>query len=154
MSHGKQQSEAEIESFCRALRSARLKGGEARRKVDKISGRFEPFDRPDILVHASNGKLIGIEHFRVDQCITHGKKKGSKAAELSSKIKSIGSFYREDALAGALPDDAYREIGSLISESIRMNSNSCIDDIAKSLRAGLFGEEKRGHIPKLEAYSR
>lgn len=152
MSHGKQQSDAEIESFHSALKAARLKGGEASRNANKISGQVDPFDRPDIMVCACNRTLIGFEHFRVDQCIARGKKKESRTAELSSKIESTGLMYREDALANDLPDDAYREFGDLISESIKIYSNSCIDDVAESLNAGLFGEEKRGHVAKLEAY--
>ncbi len=154
MSHGGQQAKTEIRALHSSLGAARLKGGEARRNVDRISGEIESFDRPDILIRAGIDQVVGIEHFRVDQCIAHGKKRESKAAALSANADKLMANYREDALSGELPDAAYQEIGDLISASIRMNSNSCVGYIVESLHAGLFGEGRRGHVGKLDAYTR
>lgn len=51
-----------------ALNMARSNGGESRRNVDKISGVIDS-DResPVFVIKAADGRMIGIEHSRVDQ---------------------------------------------------------------------------------------
>lgn len=146
------QAKEELEMFQKTTAMARSKGGESRRNVDRISGSVMSYDRPDILVQADNGRVIGIEHFRVDQYIGHGKKKESKSAEFSNTAESVRKQYETSALNNELSEEFYTEVGKLTSLQIKIRSNSCVDDIAESLEARLFGEEKRGHIAKLNSY--
>lgn len=80
--HNEEKKTREREVLTSALAVARAKGGDARRNVDRISGAIEAFEKPDFLIHA-NGKLIGIEHFRVDHFVKGGRKVESAAAEFS-----------------------------------------------------------------------
>ena len=73
MSHKENQENAELSIYEQSLEVARAKGGEARRNVARLSGDIRPFDRPDILIAAEDGRrIVGIEHFRVDHHIGRG----------------------------------------------------------------------------------
>ncbi|WP_417301533.1 hypothetical protein [Ellagibacter isourolithinifaciens] len=153
MGNKEDQQKEELDVFRQLLKTARAKGGEARRNVARLSGEPRPFDRPDIVVAAENGGLlIGLEHFQVDHYIGRGKKVESRAAKFSSAAEKFRKLHEGAARSGALPKEAYEEFGELISRAIRDRSNACVDDIAISLEAGLFGEDGRGHVSKLGAY--
>lgn len=152
MGNKENQEQSEFLMLSRAMDVARAKGGEARRNVDRISGSREAFGEPDILLHVGQGQIIGIEHFRVDQVIGHGKKKESKAARFSGDAERFRKGYENEVQAGNLPEEAKRGLGKFLSKAIKEQHNSCIHDVAESLEAGLFGEEGRGHAPKLATY--
>lgn len=144
-------SQTELDVFDQALQAAKRRGGESRRNAEKLSAPLEPFDRPDILICAENNRVIGIEHFRVDQLIERGKKK-SQAAKFSSEAEHARSKWVDAARTGHLPIGALQDLGDLISKSNQIISNSCVDNVAFSLEAGLFGGHGRGHCWKLNQY--
>lgn len=153
MSHRENQEKAELSIYEQSLKVARVKGGEARRNVARLSGDIRSFDRPDILIAAEDGKrIVGIEHFRVDHHIGRGKKVESKSARFSSDAERFRRQHENAARRGALAEEAYRGFGDLISRAIREQSNACVDDIGASLDAGLFGKDDRGHAFKLDVY--
>lgn len=153
MSHRENQEKAELSIYEQSLKVARVKGGEARRNVARLSGDIRSFDRPDILIAAEDGKrIVGIEHFRVDHHIGRGKKVESKSARFSSDAERFRRQHENAARRGALAEEAYRGFGDLISRAIREQSNACVDDIGASLDAGLFGKDGRGHAFKLDVY--
>lgn len=153
MSHRENQEKAELSIYEQSLKVARVKGGEARRNVARLSGDIRSFDRPDILIAAEDGKrIVGIEHFRVDHHIGRGKKVESKSARFSSDAERFRRQHENAARRGALAEEAYRGFGDLISRAIRERSNACVDDIGASLDAGLFGKDDRGHAFKLDVY--
>lgn len=153
MSHRENQEKAELSIYEQSLKVARVKGGEARRNVARLSGDIRSFDRPDILIAAEDGKrIVGIEHFRVDHHIGRGKKVESKSARFSSDAERFLRQHENAARRGALAEEAYRGFGDLISRAIREQTNACVDDIGASLDAGLFGKDGRGHAFKLDVY--
>lgn len=153
MSHKENQEKAELSIYEQSLKVARAKGGEARRNVARLSGDARPFDRPDILIAAEDGRrIVGLEHFRVDHHIGRGKKAESKSARFSSDAERFRKQHEDAACRGALAEEAYRGFGDLISRAIREQSNACVDDISTSLDAGLFGRDGRGHAFNLDAY--
>lgn len=153
MSHRENQEKAELSIYEQALKVARAKGGEARRNVARLSGDTRPFDRPDIVITAEDGRrIVGLEHFRVDHHIGKGKKVESKSARFSSDAERFRKQHEDAARRDALAEEAYQGFGNLISRAIREQSNACVDDISTSLDAGLFGKNGRGHAFKLDAY--
>ena len=153
MSHKENQEKAELSIYEQSLKVARAKGGEARRNVARQSGDARPFDRPDIVITAEDGRrIVGLEHFRVDHHIGRGKKVESKSARFSSDAERFRKQHEDAARRGALAEEAYRGFGDMISRAIREQSNACVDDISTSLDAGLFGKDGRGHALKLDAY--
>lgn len=145
-------SQAELDVFEQALQVAKRRGGESRRNAEKLSAPLEPFDRPDILICTENNRVIGIEHFRADQLIERDKKKKSKAAKFSSEAERTRSKWVDAVRTGHLPIGALQDLGDLISKSNQIISNSCVDNVAVSLEAGLFDEHGRGHCWKLNQY--
>ncbi len=153
MDHKENQEKAELSIYEQSLKVARAKGGEARRNVARLSGDARPFDRPDIVITAEDGRrIVGLEHFRVDHHIGKGKKVESKSARFSSDAERFRKQPEDAARRGALAEEAYQGFGDLISRAIREQSNACVDDISTSLDAGLFGKDGRGHAFKLDAY--
>lgn len=153
MNHKENQEKAELSIYEQSLKVARVKGGEARRNVARLSGDVRSFDSPDILIAAEDGKrIVGIEHFRVDHHIGKGKKVESKSARFSSDAERFRRQHENAARRGALAEETYRGFGDLISRAIRERSNACVDNISTSLDAGLFGKDGRGHAFKLDVY--
>ena len=114
MSHKENQEKAELSIYEQSLKVARAKGGEARRNDAR------PFDRPDILIAAEDGRrIVGLEHFRVDHHIGRGKKAESKSARFSSDAERFRKQHEDAACRGALAEEAYRGFGDLISRAIR-----------------------------------
>lgn len=153
MDHKENQEKAELSIYEQSLKVARAKGGEARRNVARLSGDARPFDRPDIVITAEDGRrIVGLEHFRIDHHIGKGKKVESKSARFSSDAERFRKQHEDAARRGALAEEAYQGFGDLVSRAIREQSNACVDDISTSLDAGLFGKDGRGHAFKLDAY--
>ena len=153
MSHKENQEKAELSIYEQSLKVARGKGGEARRNVARLSGDARPFDRPDIVITAKDGRrIVGLEHFRVDHHIGRGKKVESKSARFSSDAERFRKQHENAVRRGALTEEAYQGLGDMISRAIREQSNACVDDISTSLDAGMFGKNGRGHALKLDAY--
>ena len=153
MSNREDQQTEELSLFISALKLARARGGESRRNATLISGDARSSDRPDIIVQVNDKRrLVGIEHFRVDQFIAHGKKVESKAARFSADAERTRRNHEDEAHANNLGREAYAELGNLISRQLKEQSNSCVDDISISLEAGLFGDSGRGHVSKIPTY--
>lgn len=153
MTNKEDQQMEELSLFISTQKLARARGGEGRRNAALISGDVCSSDRPDIIIHANDEqRLVGIEHFRVDQFIARGKKVESKAARFSADAERTRRNHESDARAGNLSNEAYIELGNLISRQLKEHSDSCVDDISASLEAGLFGDNGRGHVPKIATY--
>lgn len=147
----KRKKEHEREVFESALRVARKKGGEARRNVDRLSGNIDSSDEePDLVVRAQGGRIVGIEHFRVDQLVKPGKSAQSAAARFSNDNEKKRKAIVEGASSSELNEEMVELFGNVASEAIRLSKNSCLDDLVRSIDAGLFG--KNGHAYKLDAY--
>lgn len=148
--HDEEKKARECEVLTSALAVARAKGGKARRNVDRISGAIEAFEKPDFLIHAANGKLIGVEHFRVDHFVKGGRKAESAAAEFS-RISENG---RRKIVDGERLGDSTGKVeqffGERLSRAIQLSKSTCIADIARSLEAGLYSGS--GHVGKLPIY--
>ena len=112
MSHKENQEKAELSIYEQSLKVARAKGGEARRNVARLSGDARPFDRPDILIAAEDGRrIVGLEHFRVDHHIGRGKKAESKsrgslrmqsAFESNTRMQLVGALWQKRLTEGSV----------------------------------------------------
>ena len=143
----------ELTVFEDTLCFTRSCGGEGRRNVNRLNGSVDrSSERPDIVINAEDGRIIGIEHFRVDQLIKNDKKVQSAAAEFVSSIEDertriVGD---KDVDHLELTDEMLDMFGRNAAKGIFLTKNSKISDLAKSLEAGLFGD--RGHAKKLDEY--
>lgn len=143
----------EREVFEDALELARSKGGEARRNADRLSGEVDSSgERPDLVIHAPGGRVIGIEHFCVDQLVRHGKSVQSAAARFASDNESRRRKVVGDAPDGELTGEMIALFGDMASRGIQLSKDACLRDLVRSLDARLFGEN--GHVGKLETYRR
>lgn len=134
-----------------ALGSARAKGGEARRNADWLSGEIDSTgERPDLVIRAPRGRIVGIEHFRIDHFVKHDKKAQSAVMPLSAKSsKKLGKYALEVA-AGVFSDEMLSAMGDVCSTTIKMSKDACMRDLTRSLDARLFGDN--GHALKLKSY--
>lgn len=152
MSESEERKKAhEREVFDAALRLARSKGGEARRNVDRLSGEVDSsYEAPDLRVHTADGRLIGIEHFRVDHYVKHDRRIQSAAARFANENEGTRKGLVVSAPPGELTEEMIAAFGDMMSEAIRLGKNACADDIAWSLEASLFGTN--GHAKKVNRY--
>ena len=147
--HNEEKKTREREVLTSALAVARAKGGDARRNVDRISGAIEAFEKPDFLIHA-NGKLIGIEHFRVDHFVKGGRKVESAAAEFSRISENGRREIVDDGVRDIFTGEVEQFFGERLSRAIQLLKNACIADVARSLEADLYSGSN--HVGKLPTY--
>lgn len=133
-----------------ALQRARSNGGEARRNADKLAGEIHPFERPDFAISSKTGKVIGIEHFRVDHFVRQDKSVQSAAATFVNSCEDKRRQMLSNGAPNHFTDGMLGQIGEMISQQIHLSNNASVDDIKRSLEARLFGA--RGHISKIESY--
>lgn len=134
-----------------ALRLARSMGGEARRNVDRLTGEIgTPRERPDLAIRTACGRIVGIEHFRIDQLVMHDKHAQSAAARFVNDNESQRKKAVDNTLDDELTDEMIELFGNMASRGIQLLKNACLLDLARSLNARLFG--LKGHAGKLEAY--
>lgn len=131
---------------------ARSKGGEGRRNADRLAGSIdEKRERPDLAIVADCGRLVGLEHFRVDHHVRHDKRAQSKSAEFSNKYEEE----RKKAIATNDEDDWLEAmvdiIGRAMTEGIRNKKNACLSDLTTSFEKRISDSEM-GHAPKLNDY--
>lgn len=146
-----QKKEHEHRLFTEALNIARRRGGEARRNVDKLAGDIKDIERPDLLIDVSHDRVVGIEHYRVDQYVSQSKKRTSKAAEFVAYIEADRQKYLASATDGMVTDDMTKAFANYVSQAMRMWHNSCVSDLLDSFDMRTF-DERCGHIHKLEEY--
>lgn len=135
--------------FVEALNIARRRGGEARRNVDRLAGDSKDIERPDLLIDVSHDRVVGIEHYRVDQYVSQSKKRTSKAAEFVANIEADRRKYLAGATDGMVADDMTKAFANYVSQAMRMWHNSCLSDLLDSFDMRTF-DERCGHIHKLE----
>lgn len=140
--------------FESTLARARANGGEGRRNADRLAGAIdEDREAPDMAIRTSDGRLVGVEHFRVDGCVKPGRKAESAAAEFASRTEKIRQ--RAVSVAGGAP--SVEEMAGIVVEAanewFRIRSNACLADLERSFEMRLV-DEKLGHVPKLDAYRR
>ena len=128
--HNEEKKTREREVLTSALAVARAKGGDARRNVDRISGAIEAFEKPDFLIHA-NGKLIGIEHFRVDHFVKGGRKVESAAAEFSRISENGRREIVDDGVRDIFTGEVEQFFGERLSRAIQLLKNACKSSFAE-----------------------
>lgn len=151
MANASNKKDNELQAFTEALSLARANGGEGRRNADRLTGIIDPNrERPDLSVSTPDGRLVGIEHFRVDQLIKHDKQIQSAAAEFIGYTEKR----RKEVVASTEPGEVTNEMigcfGEALGKAATLVGNSCLDDLTKSLNARLFGEY--GHALKITQY--
>lgn len=143
--------EHEHRLFVEVLNIARRRGGEARRNADRLDGDIRGIERPDLLIEVAHDHVIGIEHYRVDQYVSHGKKRTSKAAEFVAQFEADKQTCLPSATDGIITEDMTKAFGNYVSQATRMWHNSCLSDLLNSFDMRTF-DEQRGHIHKLDEY--
>ena len=151
MTNASNKKDDDLRTFMEALSLARANGGEGRRNADRLAGIVNHnWERPDLSVSTPDGRLVGIEHFRVDQLIKHDKQVQSAAAEFIGYTEKR----RKEVVAGTEPGEVTNEMigcfGEVLGKAATLVGNSCLDDLTKSLNARLFGEH--GHALKIAQY--
>lgn len=148
-----EQKKHELTVFEDVLSLARMHGGEGRRNAGRLKGIVDfSSERPDIVIDTDDGRLVGIEHFQVDQLIKNDKKVQSATAEFVNRAEADRKKVVGDADGELLDptDEMIGMFGRYAAEYISRVRNSGIDDLTKSLKTRLFGG--RGHAEKLDAY--
>lgn len=147
------QNAHEEQVFNDVLKRSMASGGYKKKAALKVSGSINASGEcPDIVITRRDGSLIGLEHFRVDHNIKHGRNAQSKSAELTSAMKAE---YEKLAPRFKVDDVSTEEMASLAANYVSLakyhQSCACCDDLTRSLDARLFGG-KSGHAGKLPKY--
>ena len=83
------QNAHEEQVFNDVLRLSMASGGYKKKAALKVSGSINASSEcPDIVITRENGSIVGLEHFRIDHNIKHGRNAQSKSAELTSAMKA------------------------------------------------------------------
>ena len=141
----------ELEVLTQALSLAREKGGEARRNVDRLTGKYDSKrERPDIAIEKNDGSVIGLEHFRVDKLARKDKKVRSAAKEYEGDLERTRKNLLPEMQKPQPSDEAVGTFGEVIYRGMRLYMHSEPKDLLRSLNARLNGDS--GHARKLTAY--
>lgn len=147
------QNEHEEQVFNDVLKLSMVSGGYKKKAALKVGGSINAGSEcPDIVITRENGSIVGLEHFRIDHNIKHGRNAQSKSAELTSAMKAD-----YEKLVPRLKVDSVssEEMASLAANYVSLakyhQSCACCDDLTRSLDARLFGG-KTGHASKLPKY--
>lgn len=147
------QNAHEEQVFNDVLRLSMASGGYKKKAALKVCGSINAGSEcPDIVITRENGSIVGLEHFRIDHNIKHGRNAQSKSAELTSALKAE----REKLMPRLEADDVLpEELASIVANYVSLakyhQSCACCDDLTRSLDARLFGG-KTGHARKLPKY--
>ena len=83
------QNAHEEQVFNDVLRLSMATGGYKKKAALKVSGSINASSEcPDIVITRENGSIVGLEHFRIDHNIKHGRNAQSKSAEFTSVMKA------------------------------------------------------------------
>lgn len=154
MSKNKSEQNAREEQVLNdVLKRSMVSGGYKKKAALKVSGSINASGEcPDIVITRRDGSLIGLEHFRVDHNVKHGRNAQSKSAELTSVMKAE---YKKLAPRLKVDDVSSEELARIVANDVSIakyhQSCACCDDLARSLDARLFGG-KTGHASKLPKY--
>lgn len=147
------QNAHEEQVFNDVLKLSMVSGGYKKKAALKVGGSINAGSEcPDIVITRENGSIVGLEHFRIDHNIKHGRNAQSKSAELTSAMKAD-----YEKLVPRLKVDSVssEEMASLAANYVSLakyhQSCACCDDLTRSLDARLFGG-KTGHASKLPKY--
>ena len=147
------QNAREEQVFNDVLKLSMASGGYKKKAALKVSGSINAGSEcPDIVITREYGSIVGLEHFRIDHNIKHGRNAQSKSAQLTSAMKAE----REKLMPRLEADDVSpEELASIVANYVSLakyhQSCACCDDLTRSLDARLFGE-KAGHARKLSKY--
>ncbi len=137
----------DVLSFCQRS------GGARTRNAKKVTGTVNSAsERPDLILELGNGRVLGLEHFRVDHHVAGGKKASSKSAKVASDLEKG----RKRAIALKEGEDGFVKIASetlvcAVKENHENALNASPTDIARSLDA-VLNNPKDGHAMKLDIY--
>lgn len=135
------QNAHEEQVFNDDLRLLMTSGGYKKKAALKVSGSINASSEfPDIVITRENGSIVGLEHFRIDHNIKHGRNAQSKSAELTSVMKAD---YEKLVPRLKADDVSSEEMASLVANYVSVakyhQSCACCDDLTRSLDARLFG---------------
>lgn len=83
------QNAHEEQVFNDVLKLSMVSGGYKKKAALKVGGSINAGSEcPDIVITRENGSIVGLEHFRIDHNIKHGRNAQSKSAELTSAMKA------------------------------------------------------------------
>lgn len=151
MSSADDKWEHELEVLNQAFSYARLQGGEARRNVNRLSGKpNSKRESPDIVIEKDDGSVIGLEHFRIDKLVRNDKKVKSAAMEYENRLYKFREGLLPELEKSHLSDEAAGKFGEFVYNGIRLYAHSDPNDLVRSLHARLYGNN--GHALKLGAY--
>lgn len=141
----------ELEALNQAFSCARLRGGEACRNAKRLSGKSNSKrESPDIVIEKDDGSVIGLEHFRIDKLVRNDNKVKSAAMEYASYLYKFREGLLPELENTFLSDEVARKFGEFIYNGIRLYAHSDPNDLVRSLRARLYGNN--GHALKLRVY--
>ena len=137
----------EVLSFCVSAGGARAKA------VAELAGEIDASkERPDIRIRtAKRDALVGIEHFRIDHCVTQGKKVESKPSRWSGELEKERRSVLSMLVGPGQMDAMANVVGEFAATMAQYSFDADPDDLARSLETRLF-DEGRGHARKLESY--
>lgn len=154
-----QKKKREICIFEESLVTARLNGGESRRNVDHLRGeileRGKQDERPDIVVRVpgktrkSTGRIVGIEHFRIDQLVEQNVKRGhldavTPIAHAQMCKARSGQWCKPD---GEICKESLQELADSLARILRADEESHPRQFSNSFEAILSS-----HIEKADSY--
>lgn len=127
-------------------------GGTRSRNAKRLAGVIRAdMERPDLAIELMDGRVLGLEHFRVDHYVKAGKNADSKSAELAGRAEK----QRKNVIA--LEDEeefgtkALKALADIVQQERENSLKASAEDLGRSLNARL-NMPGTGHAPKLPIY--
>ena len=117
-------------------------------------------DRPDFVLEDSNGRRIGLEHFKADTFTKQNKNNSSFSsgnAIIENRINNLSKEYRNsmvnDVLDDVIAQNETKDLSNLIKDRINMQSQYRYEDFINNLHFVIHGMNgRKGHIAKSKQY--
>lgn len=138
------QNAHEEQVFNDVLELSMASGGYKKKAALKVSGSINADSEcPDIVIARENGSIVGLEHFRIDHNVKHGRNAQSKSAELTSAMKAE---YEKLVPRLKVNDVSTEEMASIVANYVSLakyhQSCACCDDLTRSLEPDCFVEKQ------------
>ena len=152
MNHDDAKKEHELMILEDTIALARKRGGEGRRNAAKLSGRMtEKCERPDSVIDDGYGRLIGIEHFRVDHHVRKDAKCKAKVPELLHRYEQKRIEVAKESDEDTKLDQMKETVSAMGCEIAKIVSDVTLDDLVRSFQKRLF-DGSSAHASKLTEY--
>lgn len=147
--------EREAMVFKETTSLARLRGGESRRNVGRISGRITQGERPDFVIELDKHDqglptVLAVEHFRVDHFSELNRKSGhqdSLSAKTGSFAKGLLKTWNLPLSESDIPNTAIEDLDAIYGKAL--------DAAFKASYAGYIRSFTKGfscHVDKIDSY--